>query len=323
MIIPLSEIEDAANHITAFAPPTPLIKSEYYSYKLNTNIYFKLENLNPTHSFKVRGASNAILSLTDEQRKNGVITASGGNHGLAVAYVAARLGIPAHIYLPKNTPESKIKDFEISGANTKLVGNVFDEANHQALETAKNENITYIHPFDNLKVMAGQATIGIELMKQLDKIDAVVMSIGGGGLIAGITSALVNNNSKAQIYGVETIGADSMAQSYQNGKITTIDAITSIANTLGARTPGSRHFEIVKAHVADVVTVTDKEAVETLWDLLENEKMLVEPATSCSLSAVINDKISYQPNDNVVIIICGGNVSVEAATRWREQFEIN
>lgn len=320
MIIPYDEIQQAVKRITEFSPPTPLIKSAYYSRKLNTNVYFKMEILNPTHSFKTRGASNAILSLTPEQRNNGVITASGGNHGLGVAYAASKIGIPAVIYLPTTTPESKVSIFQDFGVQTRLIGDVWDEANEEALKTAERENIAYIHPFDNIQVMAGQATIGVEVLSQLDKVDYVIASIGGGGLIAGITSALVHHGSKAKIYGVETVGADSMAQSYKNGEITTLPAITSIANTLGSRTPGKRHFEIVKEHVHDVITVTDKEAVATLWDLLNNEKLLTEPAASCSLTALTTGKIDYAPDDNVVVIVCGGNATMKDVMGWREQF---
>jgi len=322
MLIPYDDIQSAVNRIRTLIPPTPLIKSEYYSQKLGTNIYFKLEVLNPTHSFKTRGATNAILSLTDEQRQNGVITASGGNHGLGVSYVAYQLGIPAYVYLPTTTPASKVEDLEAYSAQITLHGNVWDEANQEALRVAKEQNITYIHPFDNVDVMAGQATIGHEIMEQLDNVDAVIASIGGGGLIAGITSAIKAKQPDTKIYGVETIGADSMAQSFQNGEITTLPAITSIANTLGAKAPGKRHFDIVKDHATDVVTVTDAQSVETLWDILNKEKLLVEPAMSCSLSALIQGKIPYQSDDNLVVIVCGGNVKLSDVLRWREQFNL-
>jgi len=323
MIIPYADIKDAQTRLAQTLQPTPLIKSEYFSHKLNTNIYFKLEVLNPTHSFKTRGATNAILSLSDEQRQNGVITASGGNHGLGVAYVASQIGIPAYVYLPKNTPPSKIKAFKELNAHTTLFGEVWDETNPEALRVADEKNITYIHPFDNVHVMAGQATIGAEIVSQLDKVDAIVTSIGGGGLIAGITSAIAHLSPKTRIYGVETVGADSMAQSFHKGEITTLSAITSIANTLGSKKPGTRHFDIVKEYATDVVTVSDKQAIETLWEILNNEKLLVEPAMSCSLSAVIQGKIDYQPDDNIVIIVCGGNVTIQDVMQWRTQFELN
>lgn len=322
MIIPKSDIEEAIKRIKTLSPPTPLIKSQYYSQLLNTNIYFKLEILNPTHSFKTRGATNAILSLSDEQRKNGVITASGGNHGLGVAYVASQIGVPAYIYLPTTTPQSKVEALEVYNANITLIGDAWDEANQEALRVAQEQDIAYIHPFDDVNVMAGQAVVGMEILSQLDTVDMVVTSIGGGGLIAGVTSAIVSQSPDTKIIGVETIGADSMAQSFKNKKMTTLSAITSIANTLGSKTPGKRHFDIVSEHATDVVTVTDKEAVATLWDILNHEKLLVEPAMSCSLSALINGKVQYQPDDNIVVIVCGGNVNLEDVMQWRNRFDL-
>jgi len=323
MLIPFEDIQSASERIRPLVPITPLVKSDYYSQKLGTNIYFKLEVLNPTHSFKTRGATNAILSLSDEQRQNGVITASGGNHGLGVAYVAYQLGIPAYIYLPTTTPTSKVDDLGAYDPQITLHGDAWDEANQEALRIAEERNITYIHPFDNPNVMAGQGTIGLEILKQLDKVDAIVGSIGGGGMMAGVTSAIKSQSPETKVYGVETDGADSMAQSFQNGEITSLPAITSIANTLGSKSPGKRHFEIMNTHASDIVTVTDAQAVETLWELLNKEKLLVEPAMSCALSALINDKIPYQSDDNIVVVVCGGNVKIPDVIRWREQFNLN
>jgi threonine dehydratase len=323
MLIPLDAIQSAADRILAFVPPTPLVKSYYYSAKFKTNIYFKLELLNPTHSFKTRGATNAILSLSDEQRKNGVITASGGNHGLGVAYGASQLGIPAYIYLPTTTPKSKVEALEAFGAIITLTGDAWDEANQEALQKSEAEHIAYIHPFDNVDVMAGQATIGLEIMQQLPNVNAVIASIGGGGMIAGITSSIKALNPQTKVYGVETIGADSMAQSLQQGEIITLPAITSIANTLGAKSPGKRHFDIMKAHAEDVVTVTDAQAVASLWEMLNQEKLLVEPAMSCAMSALEHGKIPYQADDHIVVIVCGGNIKIDDAIRWREQFNQN
>jgi threonine dehydratase len=242
MIIPYANIQDASTRLKKTLSPTPLIKSDYFSRKLNTNIYFKLEIHNPTHSFKTRGATNAILSLSEEQRQNGVITASGGNHGLGIAYVASQLGIPAYIYLPMNTPQSKIVALEELNAQITLFGETWDEANPEALRVADEKNIAYIHPFDNVHVMAGQATVGVEILSQLDKVDVVVASIGGGGLIAGITSTLAHKDPKIRIYGVETIGADSMAQSFNNGEITTLPAITSNCQHLRLKNTGDTAF---------------------------------------------------------------------------------
>ena len=322
MLIPNDDILAAAARIKDLSPATPLVYSHHFSSKLRTNIYFKLEVLNPTHSFKTRGAANAILSLNESKRAKGVITASGGNHGLGLAHIARRLGIPALIYLPGNTPQSKVEAFEAYDVRTTLAGESWDECNQSALATAELQGMTYIHPFDDPSVMAGQATIGMEILQELDGMDAVIASIGGGGLIAGVTSAVMHQSPGTRIYGVETIGADSMTQSYKNGRITALPAITSIANTLGARTPGERAYEIVREYVSDVQAVSDAEAVAALLDILENEKLLVEPAMSCCLAALTSGKIPSKPNENVVVIVCGGNATLSDVDRWRRQFDL-
>ncbi len=322
MLIPYSDILAAAERIARLTPPTPLIRSEYYSQKLNANIYLKLEVLNPTHSFKTRGASNAVLLLSEAQRAKGVITASGGNHGLGVAYVAQSLGIPAHIYLPRNTPQSKVEVFDAFDVQMVLAGDSWDESNRSALAAAEQNAMTYIHPFDDADVMAGQATIGLEVMQALPRVDVVVASIGGGGLIAGITSALAQHSPKIRIYGVETIGADSMTQSFRNSRLTTLPAITSIVNTLGARTPGERHFKILRRYVEDLVAVSDAQAVASLLEFLNVEKLLVEPAMSCCLAAITEGLIPVKPRENVAVIVCGGNASLSDVQKWRSQFDL-
>lgn len=323
MLIPTSEIQAAASRIAELSPPTPLIRSDYFSRKLDANIFLKLEALNPTHSFKTRGASNAMLQLDKEQRAIGVVTASGGNHGLGVAYAAGALNIPARIYLPESTPQSKVDVSSAHQAQTILTGANWDESNQGALAAAEQDGLTYIHPFDDDAVMAGQATIGLELAQELTKIDAVVASIGGGGLIAGITSALAVQSPSTRIYGVETIGADAMTQSFHNARITTLPAITSIANTLGARAPGKRHFDIMQRYAADIVAVSDAQAVAALLDILDKEKLLVEPAMSCSLAALTTGQIPVTHGENIVVIVCGGNVTLSDVSKWRQEFGLS
>lgn len=322
MLIPNAEILAAAERIAMLSPPTPLVHSEYFSRKFDANVFLKLEILNPTHSFKTRGASNAMLRLSNLQRVRGVVTASGGNHGLGVAYVAQALDIPARIYLPESTPQSKVDAFSSFQAQTVLTGANWDESNVSALAAAERDRLTYIHPFDDAAVMAGQATIGLEIARDLSKIDAVVASIGGGGLIAGITSALAELSPTSRIYGVETIGADSMTQSFTNGRITTLPAIASIANTLGARSPGARQFRIMQRYASDIVAVTDAQAVAALLEILDHEKLFVEPAMSCSLAALNTSLIPVRPGENIVIVVCGGNVTMSDLNKWRKDYGI-
>jgi threonine dehydratase len=245
MLIPRLDIEAAAARIRPHLAATPLLRSEHFSRKLDANVFFKLETLQPTHSFKVRGAFSALTRLSEEQKQRGVVTASGGNHGLAVAFAAAALGIPAKIYLPQSVTEAKLDPIRRLGPEVVIHGADWDASNALATGVARESGRTYIHPFDNPAVMAGQGTIVTELLQQLPKPGLIVSSIGGGGLISGILSAVQHFSPRTRVVGVETEGADSMYQSWKAGRIIELPAITSIAETLGARKTEKTQFEIV------------------------------------------------------------------------------
>ncbi|MBI1277307.1 MAG: pyridoxal-phosphate dependent enzyme [Anaerolineaceae bacterium] len=318
MLISTDAIQIAANRIQPYLPPTPVIRSDYYSQKTAANIFLKLDIFQPTHSFKVRGALNALLSLPEEQRQKGVITASQGNHGMGVIYAAELSGVGATVYLGKNAAPSRVQALEALGGEVVLYGDSWDEANRQAMKVAANEGKAFIHPFNNPNVMAGQATIFVELMQQMPSIDLVIASIGGGGLISGIISAVQAFSPKTDVIGVETIGADSMYQSVQAGHIVELPAITSIATSLGARRTEQTQFDIVNEYAKDVVAISDEMVVESLVELLNEEKLLVEPAASCTLSALTQGKIQVKPNANVAVIMCGANVTMDNVSEWRK-----
>jgi threonine dehydratase len=309
-------ILDAAKRIKPWLDPTPLVRSRHFSERLGANVYLKIETLQPTHSFKVRGAFNALTQLGPEFRAHGVITASGGNHGLAVAFAARALGVPATIYLPATAPALRAAAIRRFGAKVLLHGDTWDDANVRALEVAAARSLAYIHPFDNEDVMAGQGTIVTELLDQIPKVDLIVASVGGGGLLSGIISAVKAFAPAARVAGVETIGADSMHQSWQAGRIVELVAITSIADTLGARRTQPRQFEIVTKNASEIVTVSDASAIQALIEILREEKLLTEPATSCSVAALIEGKISVRAGENVVIVLCGANVALERVAEW-------
>ena len=316
MLIDRQHIEDAFSTIQRWLSPTPLIRSQRLSRKLGANIYFKLETLQPTHSFKVRGAFNSISRLPENVRSRGVVTASGGNHGLAVAFAAEALGIPATVLLPEKTASDRICAIRTLNAKVALHGTSWDDANIEALEVARKNGITYIHPFDNVDVMAGQGTIVKELVAQIPRIDLLVASIGGGGLLSGLICAVAAFSPTTRVAGVETEGADSMYQSWRAGHIVELPAITSIAETLGARKTEARQFEIVAGNAWSLVTVSDDQAIDALVDLLAEEKLLTEPATSCSVAAMLEGKISVGPDENVVIVLCGANVGLARIAGW-------
>lgn len=318
MLINVDAIQIAADRIRPYLLPTPIIRSDYYSQKTGANVFLKLDIFQPTHSFKVRGALNAVLSLPEAQRRKGVITASQGNHGMGVIYAAKLSGVGATVYLGKNAAPSRVQALRELGGEVVLYGDSWDEANRRAMEVAANEGKAFIHPFNDPNVMAGQATIFHELMQQMPSIDVVIASIGGGGLISGIISAVQAFSTSTQVFGVETIGADSMYQSVQAGKIVELPAITSIATSLGARRTEQTQFEIVHEYAKDVVAVSDKMAVEAIIELLNEEKLLVEPAASCTLSALTQGQIPVKAGANVAVIMCGANVTLDNVLGWRK-----
>ena len=316
MLIPRLEIEAAAARIRAHLAVTPLVRADHFSRKLGANVFFKLETLQPTYSFKVRGAFNALTQLTDGQKKRGVVTASGGNHGLAVAHAAHVLGIPATVYLPESATEAKLAAIRRLGPEIIIHGAAWDDANALAMRVARESGRAYIHPFDNHAVMAGQGTIVPELLQQMPAPDLIVASIGGGGLISGIISATKYFSPATRVIGVETEGADCMFQSRRAGRIIELPVISSIAETLGARKTEETQFGIVCNHVSELVTVSDESAIRALVEILEMEKLLTEPAASCSVAALIEGKIRVAAEENVVVVLCGGNVSLENVRCW-------
>ncbi len=245
-----------------------------------------------------------------------MVTASGGNHGLAVAFAAGALGIPATVLLPAKSPPERICAIQALNAKVVLHGASWDDANVEALKVARKKKIAYIHPFDNVDVMAGQGTIVKELVAQIPRIDLLVASIGGGGLVSGLISAVAAFSPATRVAGVETEGADSMYQSWRAGHIVELTAITSIAETLGARKTEARQFEIITRHAWALVTVTDDQAIGALVDLLAEEKLLTEPATSCSVAAMLEGKVPVSPDEYVVIVLCGANVGLARIAGW-------
>ncbi len=310
-IIGKEELESAASVVKKFLAPTPLVRSAMLSDELKTPVYLKLESLQPTHSFKVRGALNAISSLTEEVRKRGIVTASGGNHGLGVTLACNLLGTTARVYLPVKTPELKVNALKKLGAEVLMEGEAWDEANRKALSDAENRGLTYIHPFNDSKVMAGQGTIVTEILAQGLAPDLMVASIGGGGLISGIISAVSHFCPTTRVAGVETEGADCMRRSVQANEIIELDSIKSIADSLGAKKTEERPFNIVKNNVSQLATVEDRSAVKAALDLLNQDKLLAEPAATCCIAALREGKLDFKEGETLVIVVCGANTTVE------------
>ena len=305
----INEIRQAAERIKPHVRRTPLIDSRLLTERLGTNVYLKLELLQKTGAFKARGAFNKMLALTDEQKKCGIVAVSAGNHAQAVAYAARALGQKALILMPDTTRQNYLDKTRAFGAEIKLFPTIADA--FAAAEEYQAEGRVYVHPFDDPFVIAGQGTIGLEILEDVPDVTDVVVSIGGGGLSGGIALAVKTLKPDVNIWGVETKGADSMAQALEAGKIVELPAITSIAKTLGAPSVGRLTFELAKKYFRSVTVVDDSEAVLELFYLLDKIKVLAEPAASCTLAAAERLKENFSRSSKVVLVLCGGNIGLD------------
>lgn len=313
----VSDVKETLSQIRPYVITTPLIRSYQLEKLIEKEVYLKLEFLQPTRSFKVRGACSKALSLEKEELSRGLVTASGGNHGLGVCYAGKELNAPVVVFLPIKTAREKIKKIKQWGGKPILHGEAWDEANIKAQEYAQDEGLTYFHPFDDLAVVRGQGTIALELLDQNPYLDAIIASVGGGGLISGLGIVAKQVKPEIKIWGVETEGCDAVTQSYRKGYPVTLPAITSIADTLGAKRTTETTLARINAVVDDMQTVIDKEALDALHLLLEQEKILVEPATSCSIAALLHNKFDLSNIEKICIILCGANVSLRQLREWK------
>ena len=288
---------------------TPLISSATLSKRLGTKVYVKLELFQKTGSFKVRGAFNKVLSIPQIERGRGLVAVSGGNHAQAVAYVGGQLGLPAVILMPQSTPRNYLEATRGYGAEVVLVPNAAEA--FQRIAAYESEGWTSIHPFDDPLVMAGQGTVGLEIVEDLPEVTDVVASIGGGGFIGGVATAVKALKPGVRMWGVETDGADTMTQALAAGRPVQLTAITSIARTLGAPSVSDRTLALAREYLESVTVVPDSEAVGALRFLLERAKVLTEPAASCTLAAAERLRGKFTAASQVVLVLCGGNVAVD------------
>jgi threonine dehydratase len=309
----LAHIQTARQRIAPCVRRTPLSSSATLSERLKTNVYVKLELFQKTGSFKVRGAFNKALSLGPEERGQGLVAVSGGNHAQAVAYAARTLGLKSVVLMPESTPRNYVEATRGYGAEIKFAANV----NQAFAEVAayQDQGWAYIHPFDDPAVMAGQGTIGLEILDDVPQVTDIIVSVGGGGLIGGIATAVRSLKPSVRVWGVETEGADCMAKSLATGKIVQLDAITSIARTLGAPAPSEQTLAMARDLLEGVTVVSDAEAIAALRVLLERLKVLTEPAASCTLAAADRLKDQFSKERHVVLVLCGGNMPIEDLAR--------
>ena len=278
------------------------------------DLYIKPENLQVTGSFKVRGAAYKISRLTDEEKAKGVIACSAGNHAQGVALAAARNGIKSIICLPDGAPISKVEATRAYGAQIELVNGVYDDAYNYALKLKDEMGMTFIHPFDDDAVIAGQGTIALEILEENPDVEAIVVPIGGGGLISGVAYAVKALRPEVKVYGVQAAGAPSMLKSVGEGEILTLDSVKTIADGIAVKQPGNTTFEICSKYVDDIVTVTDDETATAILTLMEKQKLVAEGAGAVSVAAVMFDKVPVK-GKNTVCIVSGGNIDVTILSR--------
>lgn len=278
------------------------------------NIFLKLENVQRTGSFKVRGAFNKIASLTPEARKHGIICSSAGNHAQGVALGGQVFGVPTYICMPTTTPQAKIENTASYGANIILHGDVYDDAAAKARELQAEKGYTYVHPFDDDVVIAGQGTIGCEILEQLEQCDSIVVPIGGGGLISGIAVAVKSLRPEVKVIGVQAAGAPAMVQSVEKGERVILPSAHTIADGIQVREPGKRTFELVKKYVDEVVTVEEKDIHAAILYLIEKHHIVSEGAGAVPTAAVLAGKISKE-HKNVCLLVSGGNIDVNIVSR--------
>ncbi|MBM4761890.1 threonine ammonia-lyase [Bacillus sp. B15-48] len=317
-MVSYNEVVNAYEKMLGIVHKTPLDYSKTFSKYANNEVYLKLENLQKTGSFKVRGSYNKMISLTKEEVQKGVVAASAGNHAQGVAYSSNLLNIPCTIVMPKGAPLSKVQATREYGANVELQGTVFDEALEYAVELKKQTGAAFVHAFDDKAIINGQGTIGLEILKQLPEVDAIVCPVGGGGLIAGIAAAVKEQHPSIKIYGVQAAACTSMEQSLKEQKPVLVDSSPTMADGIAVKRPGLHTFQLVQRYVDAMVSVDEMEIAQTMLMLLERNKLLVEGSGAVALAALLYQKVPLQ-HKKVVPVISGGNVDVSFISRIIER----
>lgn len=303
----LEQLKLASERLKDVLLKTPLIYSPSFSMEYQNNVYIKPENLQRTGAFKIRGAYNKIVNMSEEDKKRGLICSSAGNHAQGVAYAAKALQVPATIVMPKTTPLIKVEATKKLGATVVLHGDVYDDAYQEAKRLEQAKKYTFVHPFDDLDVIYGQGTIGLEILQDLDEVDYVLVPIGGGGLISGIAMAIKEMNPKVKVVGVEPRGAMAMKQSLRMGERVCLKKVDTIADGVAVKEPGFLTYDLIKKYVDDIIVVDDYDIMDAFLMLVENHKIVAENAGLLSLAALKKMQVT---DKNIVTLISGGNIDV-------------
>ncbi len=314
--IPIEEIRAARDRVTPYLHRTPLASSRVLSERFESTVSLKLELLQKTGSFKPRGAFNEILSLGEASRRRGVVGVSGGNFAQGLAFAGQTLGVPTTIVMPESTPANYVEATRGYGATIELVSDI--AAAFRRVEDLALEGLTTLHPFDDPAMMAGNGTVGLEIVEDAPEMTDLFVSIGGGGLMTGVASAVKALCPDVRVWGVETEGADAMRRALDAGRIVEME-ITSIAKTLGAPWVSEHTLAAASELLEDVVVVSDAEAFHSILLLMERAKVMAEPAAACTLAAA--ERVRDRIGGSIVLLLCGGNLSFTDLMEWRERFE--
>mgnify|MGYP000968503273 FL=1 len=303
----LEKFEEASEIVKQVTLETKLVYSEYFSAQTGNRVFFKPENMQYTGAYKVRGAYYKISTLSEEEKSRGLITASAGNHAQGVAYAARLAGVKATVVMPTTTPLIKVNRTKGYGADVVLEGDVFDEACAHAYKLAEEHGYTFVHPFDDLDVAAGQGSIAMEIIKELPTVDYILVPIGGGGLCTGVSTLAKMLNPKIKVIGVEPAGASCMKESLRQGKVVTLPQVNTIADGTAVKRPGEKLFPYIQENVDEIITIDDNELIVAFLDMVENHKMIVENSGLLTVAALKHIKAEKK---KVVSILSGGNMDV-------------
>ena len=303
----LKKFEEAAEKGKEVTLATNLVYSEYFSNQSGNKVYLKPENMQYTGAYKVRGAYYKISTMSEDARKKGLITASAGNHAQGVAYAASKYGVPATVVMPTTTPLIKVNRTKGYGAKVVLYGNVYDEACEYAMKLAKEQGLTFVHPFDDLDVATGQGSIAMEIIKELPTVDYILVPIGGGGLATGVSTLAKLLNPNIKVIGVEPAGANCLQESLKEGKVVTLPTVNTIADGTAVKTPGSKLFPYLQKNLDSIITVPDEDLIVAFLDMVENHKMIVENSGLLTVAALKQMNVK---DKKIVSILSGGNMDV-------------
>ena len=309
MDIELKDFEQAQERLRPILHHTELDLSSTFSAMTGGKIYLKCENRQKTGSFKIRGASNKIAAMVERGERTPVVASSAGNHAQGVACAARKFGIPATIVMPKTAPIAKAQATEGYGAKVVLAGDCYDDAYARACEICREEGAAFLHPYNDLEVIAGQGTLGLEILGDLPSVDVVIVPAGGGGLLAGVAAAIKQVNPRVQVYGVQAEGADAIARSFREGKLVTTESASTIADGIAVKAPGDITVELIRRYADGVLTVSDTAIADAILLLLERCKQVVEPAGATPLAAVLSGALDVR-GKRVVCLLSGGNIDV-------------